>query len=121
MMMHEMKCQTEIEKEHIKADAGLHQTRMTLDRADETRNAKEAEKVVGQKVKEGRDESAKEIAAIKTVQDKIISRVDSFGKEFESAITRLSDEIKKPKKVVIERDGTGKITGATQQHTGDQQ
>ncbi len=106
-----IKAQTEIEKAHISAVAGIHTTRMSLDNGEESKKMQQSEKVAIQKNKE----TASAVDSVKKAQAELASTVAKQGQAIEkqgTTIEKIATDIARPKRVTVERDESGKITGA---------
>jgi hypothetical protein len=106
-----MKIQGELEKAQLMAEASLIQAKMGHDRSDEARETKASEVRTKESEKVAikmNAESTKAVEAIKKAQEKLEEKVLSQGEQ----ITDIKKIVSAPKKVTIERDDTGKITGA---------
>ena len=98
----------EIEKAHISAAAGIHQTDITTQRSDEAKRGEDAKKHVGEIVSKKAEEGAKSVAAATEAQKALEAKVDALG----AVAEKLAQDIKKPKKIDVVRDESGRITGA---------
>lgn len=105
VMLATIKAQTEIEKAHIAAETALRQTEMTIESSDEKRSTEKAEK----KVTEKTAESDKAIKEVRKAHDDLAGKVEKQGETIEDILKA----VKAPKKITVERDGDGKIVGAT--------
>ncbi len=100
----QIRAQAEIEKAHIAAATSVHTTNMGIESSDDFKKAKESEKVVTQKTKE----SNSAVEAVKKAQEALAATVAKQGTQIE----KIAKDITKPKRVTVERDADGKITGA---------
>jgi hypothetical protein len=111
----QIKAATEIEKAHIAAAASIHQTEITSQASDETKRSEDAKKHVGEVVTKKSAESAKAVEAVTKAQAALEAKVEKLGQVAE----KLAQDIRKPKKITVERDADGKITGASASTEGD--
>jgi len=112
----QIRAETEIEKAHIAAEAGIHTTRMGIDSSEDSKKMQASEKVVTAKTKEGNAA----VDEVKKTQADLAARVDKQGKEFREDIQKLSKAVSAKRKVTVERDADGKITGASAEVEGSE-
>lgn len=100
-----IKAQTEIEKATIAAQASLQSSEMTIASSDEKRTTEKAAKQVNEKTAA----SDKAIQEVRKAHDDLAGKVEKQGETIEDILKA----VKAPKKITVERDGEGKIVGAT--------
>jgi hypothetical protein len=116
-----IKAKTEIEKAHIAAAAGIHTTHLSLDKSEESKRGEEAAKIVDRKITERSEgphqETVKAVATLAKAHNQLAEKVAEQGGE----IAKISKAVHAPRKVTVERDVDGKITGASSSIEGGQE